>query len=249
MTGATPALPDLATLYDVVEHTWPAAKLCEVGPWTLREGAGGGKRVSAATARAPCAAEDVPLAAERMRQMGQPPLFMIRQGEDALDTMLTQLGYEVIDPVNIWACPVAALCTHRPPRTTSFNLWEPMAIQRDIWADGGIGPGRIAVMERAQGPKTALFGRHENRPAATGFVAIHAGIAMVHALEVRTPHRRAGMGRHLMIEAAFWAGDQGAAHLAVICTKANAAANALYTSLGMALVGEYHYRILKEARV
>ena len=113
---------------------------------------------------------------------------------------------------------------------------------RDIWAAGGIGPARVEVMARAPGPKTSIFGRSNNRPAGAGFVALHEGIAMVHALEVLARHRREGLGRYMMQQAAFWAADRGATHMSVICTAANVSANALYTSLGFTLVGQYHYR-------
>jgi len=99
-----------------------------------------------------------------------------------------------------------------------------------------------AVMARVEGLKTGLFGRHDNRPAAAGFAAIHEGIAVVHALEVRPAHRRAGLGRWIMVEAAHWASRHGAYHLAVLCTEANTAANGLYASMGFAQVGAYHYR-------
>ena len=45
-----------------------------------------------------------------------------------------------------------------------------------------------------------------------------------------------------------WAAAQGATHLSVLCTNANDAANALYSSLGMELVGQYHYRIKKDGK-
>ena len=35
------------TLFAVMETTWPAASVQQVGPWLIREGQGGGKRVSA----------------------------------------------------------------------------------------------------------------------------------------------------------------------------------------------------------
>jgi len=245
------ALPRIETLYAVTEATWPAASMREDGPWTLRDGQGGGKRVSAATLRAPGAAvtaDALPTAEEAMRAMEQTPLFMIRQGEDALDALLAGAGYEVIDPVNMYACPVATLTTERPPKVTAFDVWEPMAIQLDIWKQGGIGPARIEVMRRAEGPKTARFGRENARPAATGFVAISDGIAMIHALEVLEAHRRTGLGRHLTRHAVHWAAGQGATHVSVLCTVANTGANALYSSLGMTLVGQYHYRIKKDAQ-
>lgn len=238
--------PDIRTLYSVTEATWPPAAARAAGPWIIRDGQGGGKRVSAATATGPVTAGDLPLAEDAMRALNQTPLFMIREGDDTLDALLAEHGYGVIDPVNVYAIPLDALTDTPPPRVTTFDLWEPMAIQRDIWAEGGIGPARIAVMQRAAQPKTALFGRDDNRPAATGFVAIHDRIAMIHALEVLPRHRRRGLAAHLTRHAARWALAHGATHLAVLCTQANTGANALYTSLGMALVGQYHYRIKED---
>ncbi|MCZ4350930.1 GNAT family N-acetyltransferase [Roseovarius aestuarii] len=244
----TPAhLPDAQTLYGVVEATWPAFANRELGPWIIRDGRGGGKRVSAATAHGPSKADDLPAAEAAMRALGQAPRFMIRADDSDLDDLLAQAGYEVIDPVNMYVAPIAPLITQPPPRIASYNIWPPMAIQCEIWAEGGIGPARIDVMNRAPEPKTALLGRDSNRAAATGFAAIHNGIAMVHALEVHKRHRRRGMGRYLMVEAALWAAQHGAQYMSVICTRANAGANALYsTNLGMTLVGQYHYRQLSD---
>jgi len=66
----------------------------------------------------------------------------------------------------------------------------------------------------------------------------------VHALEVLPQHRRHGLGNWAMRAAAFWARENGADTLSVICTKANDGANGLYRALGMEIVGEYHYRQL-----
>ena len=239
MTG----LPDVQMLYEVTEYTWPPANAQDASAWTMRDGQGGGKRVSAATAQRLVSHDDLHVAEDAMKALGQTPLFMIREGEDALDQILDDAGYAVIDPVNLYACDIDSLTTERPPRVTTFDIWPPLAIQADIWDAGGIGPARREVMARVNGPKTALFGRESSRPAATGFIAIHKGIAMIHALEVLEPHRGRRMGTHLTRHAAFWAADQGATHLAVLCTKANQGANALYSSLGMTVVGQYHYRI------
>lgn len=236
-------MPGVAHLYAVMDATWPAASESDIGPWLIRNGHGGGKRVSAALATRAATPEELPRAEAAMQALDQIPLFMIRQSELRLDAMLGAAGYDVIDPVNIYAAPVGDIATERPPRVTTFAIWEPLAIMRDIWAAGGIGPGRLAVMDRATCPKTGLLGRSNNRPAATAYVGLHEGVAMLHALEVLSRHRREGLGRYMMREAAFWAQAQGASHISVICTKANRAANALYHSLGMTLVGDYHYRI------
>ncbi len=60
--------PDLPRLFEVVDHTWPAARRWTENGWTLRDGQGGGKRVSAATRLAPDA--DIELAEAAMRKHG-----------------------------------------------------------------------------------------------------------------------------------------------------------------------------------
>lgn len=232
----------------VIDATWPAAACQSLGPWTIRTGAGGGNRVSAATARAAVAPDDLDSAAAAMRDLGQDPLFMIRDKEGALDRMLADAGYVMRDPTIIRACPVAHLTTAPLPPVTAFTVWPPLAAQRDIWAEGGIGPARLAIMDRVQGPKTTLFGRIDDRPAGTLFVAIHDGTAMLHGLEVATHHRRKGLARWLTRAAAHWAQRQGATTFSLLVTEANAGANALYADLGLTEDGRYHYRILQRNR-
>lgn len=236
--------PTVQTLYAVTEATWPPADRTPAGPWLLRFGAGGGKRVSAATAEGDWTDDDLAAAETAMRMLGQDALFMIREGDEALDAALAARGYEIIDPVNLWVCPVERLMDVPIPRVTAFTIWEPLAIMCDIWAAGGIGPDRIAVMDRAEVPKTALLGRISDKPAGSAYCAISEGIAMVHALEIAAPHRRKGLGLWLMRQAAHWAKANGADWMSVLCTQANVGANGLYASLGMQVVGQYHYRLL-----
>ena len=229
--------------YDVIEATWPCLRRDSLGPITLRVGGGGGSRVSAATAEAPVTAAQIAEAETRMQALGQPCLFQVRDGQDALDKELDRLGYQVMDPVVFWTCPPQQLMDVEIPRVTTFCVWEPLAIQREIWAEGGIGPERLAVMSRAAGPKTSILGRWQDKPAGTAYVAEHAGVAMLHALEVPPHQRRKGVGVWMMRQAAHWAHQVGAQELTVLCTRANTGANALYARLGMAQVGCYHYRI------
>ncbi|MDP5218340.1 GNAT family N-acetyltransferase [Ruegeria sp. 2205SS24-7] len=230
----------------IVDGTWPAARYIQDGAFLLREGQGGGSRVSATTAQAEATTGEIASAEERMRRMGQKCLFMIRSGDTALDAQLDARGYRILDPVNIYICPVAMLTDTPVPRVTVFAVWEPLAVMNEIWARAGIGPARWAVMQRASGPKTGLLIRRNDKPAGTGFAAIHDKTAMVHALEILPEHQRNGLGKWAMRAAAFWALDNGAETLSVICTKANTGANALYHALGMQIAGSYHYRVLDQ---
>ena len=240
------SLPTVQTLYAVIDITWPAFEKQALGPWMIRHGSGGGNRVSAATAERAVTDDDIPQAEAAMRSAGQRPLFMIRDGDEVLDQSLAARGYVVRDITNFYAAPIAGIATERPPPVTSFEVWPPLAAQIEIWAQGGIGAGRLAVMERAPHPKTTLLGRMNDRPAGTGYVAIAKRCAMIHALEIGQQHRRQGLARHLTRAAAFWAQVKGADYLTLVTTRANEGANALYSSLGMTLVGHYHYRTLPE---
>ncbi|MGI1664127.1 GNAT family N-acetyltransferase [Palleronia sp. KMU-117] len=238
-------LPDEPRLLDALDATWPAAATHRAGGFLIREGKGGGKRVSAATRDAGTAdarPQDIDAAIAAMRALGQTPLFMLRTVDATLDADLAARGFAVVDPVNLYAAPLD-LITGEVPRVTVFDLWEPLAISAEIWAEAGIGPARLAVMQRVAGPRTALLSRLGQMPAGTAFVACDGKVAMIHALEVRPEARRKGIAGQMMRHGAAWARRHGAAYLALAVTQANAGANALYSSLGMKVVGQYHYRL------
>jgi len=238
-------LPNAHRLYEVIEGTWPAASVARVGPWSIRDGQGGGSRVSAATSNGPVTRDDLTIAEDAMRALGQTPLFMIRQGDDDLDAILRDAGYAVKDPVTMYAAPIADVAVARSDVLT-ISAWPPLAIQAEVWAEGGIGPSRLAVMARAANPKITIFCRADEKCGGSVFVGIDGDCAMIHALEIGETFRRRGLARALTIAAAHWAKAQGAKVLTLVTTDANVAANTLYTSLGMSVVGQYHYRISPE---
>ena len=162
------------------------------------------------------------------------------QAKPAQPSVRLRAEHDAAAPVSLYVLPLVDLQMDQPAPTASFHIWEPLAIQIEVWAAGGIGPDYIALMRRAPGPKTALLGRREGHAVATGFAAIHDGIAMVHALEVMPAHRGHGTARALMLEAARWAAPLGALHIATACSDANGAARALCASVGLRAAGRYH---------
>jgi GNAT superfamily N-acetyltransferase len=226
----------------LTEATWPAAATFRAGPWLIRDGQGGGKRVSAAEAAAPWHPDDLPLAEAAMMALGQDPLFVLRPDDAELDAVLAARGYARIDPVVAYAAPVALLAETPPQPMTSFPHWPPMGIATALWDEAGIGPERIAVMQRAGGPKTVILGRTGDRAAGVAFVACHDNAAMLHALEVTPALRRQGTAHNILRAAAIWAQDHAAHTLCLLVTEGNERARRLYASLGMEVVGHYHYR-------
>ena len=47
-------------------------------------------------------------------------------------------------------------------------------------------------------------------------------------------------------QAALWTVQNGGTFISALCTQANTGANALYASLGLGVVGQYHDRKLQE---
>lgn len=224
--------PSAQDLYDTIDETWaPFAKELKDG-WCIREGRGGGKRVSAANQEHVSA--EISAAEAAMTALKQPALFMIRDGFPTLEMHLAKRGYSIIDPVVMLAKRVA----DKGSDLAADFLDTPSAAQLAIWQDAGIDENRIAVMDRVKGPKTFL-----QTEGATGFIAMHEEIAMVHAVEVHKDQRRKGFGRQLMLAASMWAGMKGANTISVVATRQNRPAQALYKSLGYDVIGNYHYRI------
>lgn len=226
-------LPSLQTLYDVTDATWPSAGVKQVDGWLIKNGAGGGKRVSACVQMD--ADANIMIAEEHMLALGQDLLFQIRAGDERLDQNLETLGYDLIDRVILMAGPLVGM--HKTFNGQMENAPTPEMV--DIWAEGGIGPARLKVMERASCIKA--YARIDD--AAVAYAAIDQGICMAHAVEVSAKHRRKGLGRKIMRQIAGWASKQGAEFMAVITVQDNIAARTLYQTLGLSEVGEYHYRI------
>ncbi len=237
--------PDARQLAGVLEATWPPATRREAGGWIIREGRGGGQRVSAATLAAPELA-DIAFAERAMRALGQQPLFMVKEDETVLDRALAARGYALADPTLFYLCPIGALTGEPVPPMTAFAIWPPLAICRDIWRAGGIGAERIAVMRRVAGPATALLARANDRPAGAAFVAVARKTAMIHALEIAPTQRRQGVGINMLRAAAHWAQGHGAAWFSLAVTAANVPANALYCKAGLKVAGRYHYRKMRQ---
>ena len=229
-----------------MEATWPPFDRNPAGPWIIRHGAGGGKRVSATSAEGDWRDSDLEQAEAAMLALDQEPLFVIWPWDTALDGTLALRGYQMIDPVLGYAAPVSTFAP--PARMTTFPHWPPLQIARDIWAEGRIGPGRLAVMERTTAPKAVILSRTDDKPSGAAFVALYERTTFIHAVEVRPALRRKGAARQILAAAARWAAEQGADRLALAVTEANASARALYASLGLQVVGLYHYRAKEAAK-
>lgn len=229
-----------ASVIGAVLATWPAEERATAGGFTLRRGAGGGNRASAATLDGPETTPDIGAAEAGMRAWGQRPVFMIRPGEAALEAELAGRGYEAYDHTLVLGAPAGPLAGADPERAFFGDM--PLRALADIWAAGGIGPERLAVMARTPAPKIYLLGRDGDRVAGAGFAALDKGRVVLHAVEVAPTARRRGIAAAMVRAAAAWGGERGAEGLLLAVTRTNEAAIALYRGLGFETAAAYRYR-------
>lgn len=230
-----------AALAQAFEATWPAAEYADAGGFRVGRGLGAGGRVSSARALAGWKDGDIPAAVRKHQEWGQRPLFRALDDDDELVAALEAQGFRRENPTAIMEIETARLTDRDLPPVTAFAVWPPMAIQRDIWAAGNIGPARQAVMERVEMPVTSILGRIEDRAAGAAFAAIHQGIAMVHCVEVLPGWQRKGLAGWMMRQAAFWAAENRAERIGLAVSRANGGAMALYRRLGFREVAGYSY--------
>ena len=225
------------------EICWPPLNKKNIGPWVIREGEGGGNRVSSTTANDFFTKEDIFIAENHMQLLNQKNIFQIREKDLELDNILERLGYSLVDKTVVYGLKIAKMSSPCVPPMTAFNIWPPLRIMKDIWEVGGTTDSRISVMERCKVRKTAILGRIENKAAGCAFISEYKGIAILQALFVLPSYRRKGLARFLISESVKWVSYADSAYLALMTDKYNKEARGLYDSLGMKIIDKYHYRV------
>ncbi len=203
------SLPDPARLEAALAATRPAAATRRLGPFLRRDRAGGGRRVSAATA----------VGNPGQAAMGAAPLFRLRPGQGGPDARIADRGLRRVDPTLLLAVPAARPAAPPLPRTV-IPAEAPLAVMAGLWAEGGTGPEQLAVMARVAARRTFLPARENDRPAGAAVCAVAGDIAMPHALQVAPRCRRRGVAARLLRWAALWAAVLGAGVLLPAAARA-----------------------------
>ena len=232
--------PSLEQIDALISKTWPAESILHTPPVTLRFGVGG-QRASAATVDSPITPEQLRAAEDAMKERGE-FLFRIRHRQDDLDRLLSDQGYARRDPTNILLGPTSEILSTGRASVTAFAIWPPLGIMKNIWTENDVDEHRQAIMERAPHPKVAILGRGNAKPGGVAFASADTGIAMIHAVAVQKDLRRQKIAQSMMVAIAEWANSNDIPWIATLCTENNTIARRLYQSLGMKIVGQYHYR-------
>ncbi|MEL7026855.1 MAG: GNAT family N-acetyltransferase, partial [Pseudomonadota bacterium] len=101
-------LPDQSAVMRTLYETWPPERSFREAGCLIRQGGGGGKRVSAATALDAIADLDIAKAEKAMAALGQDPLFVLTPDAKRFDAALADRGYKIADPTVLMAMPSTA---------------------------------------------------------------------------------------------------------------------------------------------
>ena len=116
-------------LFNAIDETWPPRTLTKLEDWIIREGCGGGQRVSATSGSG-----DIVAAEKAMIALGQNKLFMIQDQQIALDAELASRGYVFKDPVDLFVGDAKVLADGFHPKLDAIFAKFPMPILAEIWA-------------------------------------------------------------------------------------------------------------------
>lgn len=247
-------------LIDALEATWPPEAVSELHGCRIRSAPGAGSRVNSIRPLRFDLSDDALAEVEAAAtEAAGAPLWALPEAlDDARDpaselaSRLTARGYEAFDPCFFMTgapeAVHAAALERRAARVgesevAALAMRCPLAAVERIWAMGGVGPERLAVMRRAEGPSETFIARRGQRLGGVGFVSVDpaTGIAYVHALEIVEQARGKGVGPMIMAASAKFAAEHGAEQLAVSARRHNLPALALFEGVGLSRVGGYVY--------
>lgn len=232
----------------LLEETWPPVATKDLeGAWRVRWAASAGRRVCSARPLTPepsaLLATLGQVEAHYAAHGGASLLQLFAEQEAALAAPLMEQGYAREAETRFLTAPAAPIANRAyriQTRPYVIRIAAPLAAVDALWATGGVGSARRAVMARAE--RGEIFAaRLESRMKGLVFVAAGATGAMIHALHVAPEARRLGVGTDLAVAAARWAIARGLDKIAVAIEADNVASRALFEAVGFSETAAYAY--------
>jgi ribosomal protein S18 acetylase RimI-like enzyme len=238
--------PDAATLDRLADRGWPALEREPLGAWTLRASSGVTNRANSVLTAGPVADPDAAVdAAERWyAARSLPAVFQVSPASPpGFGALLAARGYREHSPTDVLVAERGEL-----PPVAAHGIRiddEPGEGWIDTWwsVDGRGGDAERAVAARilTGGPALYASAGDAAAPDAVARLAVVDGWGGLYAVATRPEARRRGLARALAGALATAAAGHGVERLWLQVLAGNAAAHALYASLGFRRVSGYAY--------
>lgn len=224
---------------------WPALTTETIGGWTFRAAGGCTKRANSANALTPSLPfGQIRSGAERFyAELGLPTIFRITPLAD-VDETLDRAGYALLDPSFVMTAELgtARLSGNVDIGDTPSAEWL-AGIAAANGLDAALRPIHDAIVGAIAPPAGFAILRDGDRPIAFGLAVLDQGAVGLFDIVVTPDERGRGHGRAVTAALLDWGRRTGARSAYLQVRDGNAAALALYTSLGFAEAYRYHYRI------
>ena len=246
-------LPDPAALDRLADRGWPALERSPLQGWTLRASLGVTNRANSVLTAGDV--EDVEAAvAEAERWYAARSLPTVFQTSPAspgpLTAVLAARGYREHSATDVLVADrgmVAAGWAH-PPAGEAAGVHLAVS-PSDAWLDtwwsvdgrGGAAEREVARRILTGGPALYASQGDPSAPAAVARLAVVGEWGGLYAVATRPDARRRGLARGLARALAHAAADHGVTALWLQVVAENAAAHALYASLGFRRASGYSY--------
>jgi ribosomal protein S18 acetylase RimI-like enzyme len=251
-------LPDAAALDRLADRGWPALEREPLGGWTLRASAGVTNRANSVLTAGDV--EDVAVAVEEAEgwyaARSLPSVFQTSPASpDALAGVLAARGYREHSITDILVAGRAAVAAGGTDAAggpaagvaaVGVRLADsPSPAWLDTWwsVDGRGGAAERDVARRILTGGPAVYASHgdPSAPDAVARLAVVGEWGGLYAVATRPEARRRGLARELARALAHAAADRGVTALWLQVVADNAAAHALYASLGFRRASGYSY--------
>lgn len=229
-------------------NAWPSPREVILDGWRLRAAGGAIRRTNSAN---PLRGERgdpraiIPLAEAVYTSLGQTPLFRVPSLAEGLDEVLEAAGYAAEGHT-------LTLFAALEPRRAAAESAEIAAVPSREWlaarrrlngVDAREQDIYEAMLESILLPKVFAATRIDGGIAALAYAVICDGLAVIESVITDPAWRRRGLGRRSVGALLDWARDAGATGACLQVVGNNAAAVALYRSLGFEQeLYRYHYR-------
>lgn len=243
------SLPDIRTFERAGLAAWPGIEVEWDGDWVRRAAGGYTKRANSlqcfdvSDGRDAEARLDAAVAWFAAR--GLPPVVRSTPLDSVeLNAALDARGWARIDQSHLYAMPLGENAPD--PEGRLYELLDPafLAVQQKLQGYGDAQVARMrALLAVMAVPATGVVIYRDGEAVATALMAIGEGIVVTGNVITDKTRRRQGLAVAMMRTGLAWAKAQGATVAALNVQADNAAAKALYGSLGYTHQYDYSYRI------
>jgi GNAT superfamily N-acetyltransferase len=242
-------LPTAKQIETASLQAWPGIEVDWDGAWVRRAAGGYTKRANSLQCFDPTddadAEQRLDQAVDWFKARGLRPVVRCTPLDSpALAGVLDARGWATIDQSHLYAMPIGAPVADDQGQISSVLDPQFLSAQQSLRGYDDATLGQLQALLAAMAvPAAGIVVYRDGTPVATGLMAIGDGIVLTGNVITDPTRRRQGLAAAMMNTGLAWAKTQGAHTAALNVQIDNAAAKALYGSLGYTHQYDYAYRV------